>query len=95
MSILEPRHAFPGHFADLLGFKLTQGRRSQSSSAGGSADSFEHMTTIEIYGADEKHLFTVENIPVGYMPKLPVPLLGVRHFLENFRLRMDYPGKKF
>jgi hypothetical protein len=32
---------------------------------------------------------------VDYMPNLHIPLLGVKSFLSNFILTVDYPNKVF
>ncbi len=87
--------AFPGDIAGFLGHNLHKGAKSHSTSAGGAAESYAHTTTIEIYDFKDNRLFTVEKIPVGYMPRLPVPLLGVKNFLERFHLHVAYPQKEF
>ncbi len=33
--------------------------------------------------------------PFDFMPNLFTPLLGVRNFLNNFILTIDYPNKTF
>jgi Family of unknown function (DUF5678) len=87
--------AFPGDIAGFLGHNLLKGAKSRSSSAGGAAESYAHSTTIEIYDFKDKRLLTLEKIQVGYMPRLQVPLLGVKNFLEKFHLHVAYPKKEF
>ena len=87
--------AFPGHIAALLGHDLTKGKKQNANSAGGTAESYAHTTTIEIYDFQDNRLFVVNKVTVGYMPKLSVNLLGVENFLAGFQLTVDYPGKRF
>ncbi|MFN3966347.1 MAG: hypothetical protein ACK4JE_01450, partial [Endomicrobiia bacterium] len=50
---------------------------------------YSHTVKIEIPN------FFTQNALVDFMPNLHVPLLGVKSFLNNFVLTVDYPKKKF
>jgi len=39
--------------------------------------------------------FSTQDVLVDFMPNLNIPLLGVRSFLNNFILTVDYPSKQF
>jgi hypothetical protein len=47
-------------------------------------------------GADECAIpASFQDVLVDFMPNLSIPLLGVRSFLSNFILTVDYPSKQF
>jgi len=50
---------------------------------------YGHITRIEIGG------FSTQDVLVDFMPNLNIPLLGVKSFLGNFILTVDYPNKIF
>ncbi|MBI4650837.1 hypothetical protein HY745_06045 [Candidatus Desantisbacteria bacterium] len=39
--------------------------------------------------------FKIDNVLIDFMPNLKIPLLGVKSFLSNFILTIDYPKKCF
>lgn len=50
---------------------------------------YSHTVCIKVFG------FSTENISIDFMPNLHIPLLGVKSFLSNFVLAIDYPNKRF
>ena len=81
--------AFPASFAPLLGHNLQEGQQKNINTGNGVTTAYGHRTRIEIEG------FTTQEVLVDFMPNLSVPLLGVKSFLGNFILTVDYPGKSF
>jgi len=81
--------AFPGSFASLLGHNLQAGQLKRISTGNGITTAFSHTTRIIIEG------FSTQDVLVDYMPNLNIPLLGVKSFLSNFILTVDYPQKVF
>jgi len=39
--------------------------------------------------------FSTQDVWVDFMPNLNIPLLGVKSFLSNFILTVDYPNRVF
>jgi predicted aspartyl protease len=81
--------AFPASFAPVLGHNLLAGQQKKISTGNGITMAYGHTTRIEIEG------FKTQEVLVDFMPNLTIPLLGVRSFLSNFLLILDYPGKTF
>jgi predicted aspartyl protease len=81
--------AFPGSFAPLLGHNLQAGQLKRISTGNGITTAYSHTTRIIIEG------FSTQDVLVDFMPNLNIPLLGVRSFLSNFILTVDYPSKQF
>ena len=81
--------AFPGSFAPLLGHNLQAGQVKRISAGNGITTAYSHTTRIIIEG------FSTQDVLVDYMPNLNIPLLGVKSFLSNFILTVDYPNKIF
>jgi clan AA aspartic protease len=81
--------AFPASFASLLGHNLLAGQQKKISTGNGITIAYGHITRIII---DE---FSTEDVLVDFMPNLYIPLLGVKSFLSNFILTIDYPNKIF
>jgi predicted aspartyl protease len=81
--------AFPASFAPLLGHNLQSGKQKNISTGNGITIAYGHTTRIEIEG------FTTRDVLIDFMPNLNIPLLGVRSFLSNFILTVDYPRKVF
>ena len=81
--------AFPASFAPLLGHNLQAGQQRKISTGNGITIAYSHTTRLEIEG------FTTEKALIDFMPNLNIPLLGVRSFLSNFVLIVDYPNKTF
>ena len=81
--------AFPASFAPLLGHNLQAGEQKRVSTGNGVTIAYGHTTRIEIEG------FTTQDVLIDFMPNLVIPLLGVKSFLGNFVLTVDYPKKAF
>ncbi len=81
--------AFPASFAPILGHNLQAGQPKKISTGNGITIAYSHITRIIIEG------FSTQDVLVDFMPNLNIPLLGVRSFLGNFILTIDYPGKVF
>jgi clan AA aspartic protease len=81
--------AFPGSFAPLLGHNLQAGQLKRISTGNGITTAYTHTTRIIIEG------FSTQDVLVDFMPNLNIPLLGVKSFLSNFILTVDYPKKVF
>ena len=81
--------AFPASFAPLLGHNLQSGQQRKISTGNGITTAYSHATRIEIEG------FITQEVLIDFMPNLNIPLLGVRSFLSNFILTVDYPNKTF
>lgn len=81
--------AFPASFAPPLGHNLQSGQQRKISTGNGITTAYSHTTRIEIEG------FTTQEVLIDFMPNLNIPLLGVRSFLNNFVLTIDYPNKTF
>jgi predicted aspartyl protease len=81
--------AFPASFAPLLGHNLQAGQVKRISTGNGITAAYRHTTRIAIKD------FSTQDVLVDFMPNLNIPLLGVKSFLSNFILTVDYPGKTF
>jgi len=81
--------AFPASFASLLGHNLLAGQQRKISTGNGLTIAYSHTTRIIIEG------FTTKDVLIDFMPNLYIPLLGVRSFLSNFILTIDYPDRVF
>ena len=81
--------AFPASFAPLLGHNLQAGHLKKISTGNGITTAYSHTTRIIIEG------FSTQDVLVDFMPNLNIPLLGVKSFLGNFILAVDYPKKVF
>ena len=79
--------AFPASFATPLGHNLQSGYQKRISTGNGITISYGHTINIVVFK------FTTENIVIDFMPNLNIPLLGVKSFLSNFTLKIDYPRK--
>lgn len=81
--------ALPAQFAVLLGHNLQSGFPKEINTGNGKTLAYSHTVHIEIPD------FTIENVLIDFMPNLYVPLLGVKSFLNNFILTVDYPNLSF
>lgn len=88
--------AMPSFYAYTLGHKLEKGKKKSINTASGQTDVFSHTTTIEVFGKPvTKKAFTINDALIDYSPGLNIVLLGVRGFLDNFTLKIDYPKQLF
>jgi predicted aspartyl protease len=81
--------AFPASFASILGHNLQVGQQRKISTGNGITVAYSHTTRIKIEG------FITQDVLIDFMPNLNIPLLGVKSFLNNFILTVDYPNKMF
>lgn len=81
--------AFPASFAPLLGHNLLAGQPRKISTGNGVTIAYSHITRIII------EEISTQDVLIDFMPNLYFPLLGVRSFLVNFILTVDYPKKVF
>lgn len=79
--------AFPASYALPLKHNLSSGYRKKISTGNGLTMAYSHTVCIKAFG------FSTENVLVDFMPNLRVPLLGVKSFLGNFILTINYPQK--
>ncbi len=81
--------AFPASFASALGHDLARGPEKRVGTGNGATIAYTHTVCIQAGN------FSTENVIVDFMPNLNTPLLGVKSFLSNFQLVIDYPNKQF
>ena len=77
--------ALPATYADLLGHSLQKGSTKEINTGNGVTIAYSH--TIRIETAE----FIIKETLIDFMPNLHVPLLGVKSFLSNFILTINYP----
>jgi hypothetical protein len=88
--------AVPASFAQLIGHNLQAGSTKSINTGNGVTIAYTHTTKFEIYHPRTGNLiYTVEDTPIDFMPNLHVVLLGVKNFLSNFILNVDYPRNLF
>jgi len=86
----------PAAFAKDLGHDLYKGKPKEVDTAGGKANTYSHLTTVEIFNPKENNIaHKMENIPIDFTEGLNVVLLGVKNFLDQFTLTIEYPKKVF
>jgi len=83
--------ALPSSYAIILGHDLQSGYSKEINTGNGKTLAYSHTVTIRIETVD----FTVHDILIDFMPNLHVPLLGVKSFLSNFILTINYPDLSF
>ena len=87
--------AIPDFWAPSLGHDLKKGVPECTTGAGGECQGYTHNTKIEILNNDYKVGITIEDGQIHFLKNLPCVLLGVKGFLENLHLSIDYPNRKF
>ena len=81
--------ALPARYASILGHNLDAGFEKEINTGNGKTIAYAHTIGIEV---DD---FVIQEALIDFMPNLNVPLLGVKTFLNNFILTVDYLGKTF
>ena len=81
--------AFPASFAKPLGHHLKLGHARQMITGNGLTRVYRHTVRILTYG------YATEAHQIDFFPNLAVPILGVKSFLNNLVLTIDYPSKSF
>jgi len=81
--------AFPAQLAVILGHNLHNGVKKEIGTGNGKTVAYSHATRLEIEG------FSFKEVLIDFLPNLHVPLLGVKSFLSNFILTINYPESFF
>lgn len=81
--------ALPARYASILGHNLEAGFVKEINTGNGKTVAYAHTVKIEVKD------FIIQEALIDFMPNLYIPLLGVKTFLSNFILSVDYPRKKF
>jgi len=88
--------SMPSKFAKRLGHDLTKGTKKSAGTAGGPTTVYSHTTSIEIFGIPvTKVAYTIPDTLIDFSPGLEVVLLGVKSFLDQFALEINYPKQIF
>lgn len=81
--------AVPAHYAPLIGHNLQAGAQKSINTGNGVTIAYAHTLSFETHGVK------IENVLIDFMPNLSVVLLGVKSFLGNFVLIIDYKKSVF
>lgn len=81
--------AVPAHYAPIIGHNLQAGTQKSINTGNGVTIAYAHTLCFETYG------IKIENVLIDFMPNLNVVLLGVKSFLCNFTLTVDYKKSIF
>ncbi len=81
--------ALPASFTPPLGHNLQAGSQKRINTGNGITIAYCHTVCIKTFD------FSTENVLIDFMPNLHIPLLGVKYFLNDFTLKIDYPNKTF
>jgi predicted aspartyl protease len=81
--------ALPASYAAILGHNLQAGTAKEINTGNGKTIAYSHTVRIEISD------IIIKETLIDFMPNLYVPLLGVKSFLSNFVLTVDYLQNKF
>jgi predicted aspartyl protease len=91
----------PASYAQLLGHNLTAGSAKNVNTGNGCTTAYGHTCTIDIFDTrlllkgKNKIAHTIPKTTIDFMPNLHCVLLGVKTFLSNFKLSIDYPKQLF
>lgn len=81
--------AIPAHYAPMIGHDLQAGIQKSINTGNGVTAAYSHTLSFETNG------IKVDNVLIDFMPNLNVVLLGVKSFLGNFILTVDYKKSTF
>lgn len=81
--------AIPAYYASMIGHNLQAGVQKAINTGNGVTIAYSHTLCFETNG------IKIENVLIDFMPNLNVVLLGVKSFLSNFVLTMDYKRSVF
>lgn len=81
--------AVPAQFAPMIGHNLQAGQQKEINTGNGKTAAYAHTLSFETKG------IIIENVLIDFMPNLNVVLLGVKSFLSNFKVVIDYKNNKF
>jgi len=82
--------ALPARYATILGHNLEAGHTKEINTGNGVTTAYSHTVKIEI-----GDFVIIQDTLIDFMPNLHTPLLGVKSFLSNFILTVNYPEKIF
>lgn len=81
--------ALPALFAPILGHNLQAGEAKQIDTGNGQTQAYSHTMCLKVDNIE------IDDILIDFLPNLKVVLLGMRNFLANFILTVDYPRNVF
>jgi len=81
--------AMPAELAEIIEHNLKKGKRKPIRTGSGMTAAYSHTVSLIADGHE------IKNVLIDFMPHLHVPLIGVKSFLANSVLTIDYPEKKF
>ena len=93
--------AFPADIAGQLGHHLESVPAKPVFTASGQTEAFAHTSRVDILEmrpdglAGDKVLYTIDDTPIDFIRGCDDFLLGVRDFLDEFVLTIDYPRQRF
>ena len=81
--------AIPAAYAPLIGHDLQAGQQRTISTGNGATVAYSHTLCFETDG------IKIDKVLIDFMPNLNVVLLGVKSFLSDFVLVIDYKKSVF
>ena len=81
--------ALPASYAETLGHNLEAGTKQVIKTGNGISEAYSHTVNIAITGIKPS------NVKIDFLPNLSYALIGVKSFLSNFVVTIDYPKKTF
>ena len=81
--------AIPAEYAPLLGHNLQAGIRKTISTGNGATTAYAHTLCFKTDSIE------INDVLIDFMPNLHVVLLGVKSFLSNFILTVNYKNSTF
>ena len=89
--------AVPANIAGIVGHNLQAGSTKQIGTGNGTTAAYSHTTKIDIFHINDssQRVYSIDNTPVDFMPNLHCVLLGVKNFLSQFKLAINYPKQTF
>lgn len=81
--------ALLARYAALLGHNLEAGKTKEINTGNGKTIAYSHTINMETGN------FMSNDILIDFMPNLNIPLIGVKSFLSNFILTINYLQKYF
>lgn len=81
--------------AEIIGHNLEDGFRDEAEVVGGKVQSWRHTTTVQMLDFTGKTFHTIDSAQIEYIRNFDYVILGIKDFLENFCLEIDYPNKCF
>ena len=81
--------AIPAGYAPMIGHNLQAGSQKTINTGNGPTAAYTHTLSLDVCGK-----IRIENVLIDFLPNLNVVLLGVRNFLSNYILTVDYLNSK-